>query len=72
MKRFLNTLLQFVVLSIVLHLLFDIVGWLIFNAPIKNKQIIISLITISWVMYMYRDKFFQKFPSNQLKKKTLP
>lgn len=38
MKRFLNTLLQFVVLSIVLHLLFDIVGWLVFNAPIKNKQ----------------------------------
>lgn len=66
MKRFLNTLLQFVVLSIVLHLLFDIVivGWLVFNAPIKNKQIIISLITISWVMYMYRDKFFQKFTSN--------
>ncbi|EEK88500.1 MULTISPECIES: hypothetical protein [Bacillus] len=64
MKRFLNTLLQFIVLSIVLHLLFDIVGWLVFNAPIKNKQIIISLITISWVMYMYRDKFFQKFTSN--------
>ncbi|PFB88778.1 hypothetical protein CN273_03425 [Bacillus thuringiensis] len=64
MKRFLNTLLQFVVLSIVLHLLFDIVSWLVFNAPIKNKQIIISLITISWVMYMYRDKFFQKFTSN--------
>ncbi|WP_226603965.1 hypothetical protein [Bacillus cereus] len=63
MKRFLYTLLQFVVLSIVLHLLFDIVGWLVFNAPIKNKQIIISLITISWVMYMYRDKFFQKFTS---------
>ncbi|MFI8675523.1 hypothetical protein [Bacillus thuringiensis] len=64
MKRFLNTLLQFVVLSIVLHSLFDIVGWLVFNALIKNKQIIISLITISWVMYMYRDKFFQKFTSN--------
>ncbi|KAB0445698.1 hypothetical protein CH334_16075 [Lysinibacillus sp. VIA-II-2016] len=64
MKRFLNTLLQFVVLSIVLHLLFDIVGWLVFNAPIKNKQLIIFLITISWVMYMYRDKFFQKFTSN--------
>ncbi|MBJ7929303.1 MULTISPECIES: hypothetical protein [Bacillus cereus group] len=66
MKRFLNTLLQFVVLSIVLHLLFDIVivSWLVFNEPIKNKQIIISLITISWVMYMYRDKFFQKFTSN--------
>ncbi|WP_179884281.1 hypothetical protein [Bacillus toyonensis] len=41
MKRFLNTLLQFVVLSIVLHLLFDIVivGWLVFNAPIKNNLI---------------------------------
>ncbi|MES9695643.1 hypothetical protein ABWK39_30220 [Bacillus toyonensis] len=66
MKRFLNTLLQFVVLSIVLHLLFDIVivDWLVFNEPIKNKQIIISLITISWVMYMYRDNFFQKFTSN--------
>ncbi|EMN7727852.1 hypothetical protein WB980_006458 [Bacillus cereus] len=64
MKRFLNTLLQFVVLSIVLHLLFDIVGWLVLNATIKNKQIIISLITISWVMYMYRDKLFQKFTSN--------
>ncbi|PGU12161.1 hypothetical protein COD21_06570 [Bacillus cereus] len=64
MKRFLNTLLQFVVLSIVLHLLFDIVGWLVLNATIKNKQIIISLITISWVMYMHRDKFFQKFTSN--------
>ncbi|PFM64103.1 hypothetical protein COJ48_12080 [Bacillus cereus] len=56
-KRFLNTLLQFVVLSIVLHLLFDIAGWLIFNAPIKNKEIIIPLITTTWLMYMYRDKF---------------
>ncbi|EEL84507.1 hypothetical protein bcere0029_57790 [Bacillus cereus AH1272] len=64
MKRFLNTLLQFVVLSIALHLLFDIVGWLVFNAPIKNKQIIISLLTTSWLMYMYRDKFFKAFTSN--------
>ncbi|MBM6648403.1 hypothetical protein [Bacillus sp. RIT 809] len=64
MKRFLNTLLQFVVLSIVLHLLFDIVGWLVFNAPIKNKEIIISLITTSWLTYMYRDKFFKAFTSN--------
>ncbi|EJV82897.1 hypothetical protein ACQKOD_11700 [Bacillus mycoides] len=64
MKRFLNTLLQFVVLSIVLHLLFDIVGWLVFNAPIKNKQIFISFITASWLMYMYRDKFFKAFTSN--------
>ncbi|MGH1008746.1 hypothetical protein ACTFRO_16470 [Bacillus cereus group sp. MYBK163-2] len=63
-EKIFNTLLQFVVLSNVLHLLFDIVGWLVFNAPIKNKQIIISLITISWVMYMYRDNFFQKFTSN--------
>ncbi len=38
MKRFFKTLLQFVVLSITLHLLFDIVGWLVFNAPIQNKQ----------------------------------
>ena len=36
MKRFLNTLFQFVVLSIVLHLLFDIVGWLVFNAPTNH------------------------------------
>ncbi|HDR7658005.1 hypothetical protein [Bacillus wiedmannii] len=64
MKRFLNTLLQFVVLSITLHLLFDIVGWLVFNAPFKNKQIIISLLTTSWLMYMYRDKFFKTFTSN--------
>ncbi|EEM95165.1 hypothetical protein P4388_26295 [Bacillus thuringiensis] len=64
MKRFLNTLLQFVVLSIALHLLFDIVGWLVFNAPIKNKVSIISLLTASWLMYMYRDKFFKAFTSN--------
>ncbi|MES5893345.1 MULTISPECIES: hypothetical protein [Bacillus cereus group] len=64
MKRFLNTLLQFIVLSIVLHLSFDIVGWLVFNAQIKNKEIIISLITTSWLMYMYRDKFFKAFTSN--------
>ncbi|WP_263704749.1 hypothetical protein [Bacillus thuringiensis] len=64
MKRFFNTLLQFVVLSIALHVLFDIVGWLLFNAPIKNKQTIISLITASWLMYMYRDKFFKAFNSN--------
>ncbi|MBK5451924.1 hypothetical protein JFU18_25815 [Bacillus sp. TH22] len=64
MKRFLNTLLQFVVLSIALHLLFDIVGRLVFNAPIKNKQIIIPLLTTSWLMYMYRDKFFKAFTSN--------
>ncbi len=70
MKRFLNTLLQFVVLSILLHLLFDIVGWLVFNAPIKNKQIIISLITISWVMYMYRDKFFSKVHFKLTKKEN--
>ncbi|MGH1284217.1 hypothetical protein [Bacillus toyonensis] len=64
MKRLLNTLLQFVVLSIALHLLFDIVGWFVFNAPIENKQIVISLITTSWLMYMYRDKFFRAFTSN--------
>ncbi|MDJ1474344.1 hypothetical protein QBX67_02585 [Bacillus sp. LS15-K4] len=64
MKRFLNTLLQFVVLSIALHLLFDIVGWLVFNAPIKNKVSIISFITVSWLMYMYLDKFFKAFTSN--------
>ncbi len=59
MKRFFKTLLQFVVLSITLHVLFDIVGWLVFNAPIQNKQSIISLLTISWLMYMYRDKFLK-------------
>ncbi|MGG0120915.1 hypothetical protein [Bacillus paranthracis] len=64
MKRFFKTLLQFVVLSIALHVLFDIVGWLVFNAPIQNKQSIISLLTISWLMYMYRDKFFKTFTSN--------
>lgn len=64
MKRFLNTLLQFVILSIALHVLFDIIGWLVFNTPIENKQIIISLITVSWLMYMYRDKFFKAFTSN--------
>ncbi|WP_259415958.1 hypothetical protein [Bacillus toyonensis] len=64
MKRFLNTLLQFVVLSIMLHLSFDIVGWLVFSAPIENKQIIISLITTSWLMYMYSDKFFRTYTSN--------
>ncbi|MDR4902715.1 hypothetical protein P4T54_21505 [Bacillus mycoides] len=64
MKRFFKTLLQFVVLSIALHLLFDIVGWLVFNAPIKNKQIFISFITASWLMYMYRDKFFKAFTPN--------
>ncbi|KXI99879.1 hypothetical protein ACS49_08770 [Bacillus cereus] len=64
MKRFFKTLLQFVVLSITPHVLFDIVGWLVFNAPIQNKQSIISLLTISWLMYMYRDKFFKTFTSN--------
>ncbi|MFE9077668.1 hypothetical protein [Bacillus mobilis] len=64
MKRFFKTLLQFVVLSFALHLLFDIVGWLVFNAPIQNKQSIISLLTASWLMYMYRDKFFKVFTSN--------
>ncbi|WP_270606999.1 hypothetical protein [Bacillus mobilis] len=64
MKRFFKTLLQFVVLSFALHLLFDIVGWLVFNAPIQNKQSIISLLTASWLMYMYRDKFFKAFTSN--------
>ncbi|QWG45806.1 hypothetical protein EXW31_16745 [Bacillus mycoides] len=59
MKRFLNTLLQFVVLSIALHLLFDIVGWLIFNAPIENKGALISYISTLWLMYMYRDKLLQ-------------
>ncbi|MDA1880072.1 hypothetical protein [Bacillus cereus group sp. BY10-2LC] len=64
MKRFFNTLLQFVVLSIALHVLFDIVGWLVFSAPIKNKVSIISLLTASWLMYIYRDKFFKAFNSN--------
>ncbi|MGD6890938.1 hypothetical protein [Bacillus mobilis] len=64
MKRFFKTLLQFVVLSIALHLLFDIIGWLVFNAPIKNKVSIISLLTASWLMYMYRDKFLKTFTSN--------
>ncbi|MGE7859907.1 hypothetical protein ACQKOA_02455 [Bacillus mobilis] len=64
MKRFFKTLLQFVVLSFALHLLFDIVGWLVFNAPIQNKQSIISLLTASWLMYMYRDKFFKVLTSN--------
>ncbi|MGE1127688.1 hypothetical protein [Bacillus wiedmannii] len=64
MKRFFKTLLQFVVLSMALHLLFDIVGWLVFNAPIKNKVSIISLLTASWLMYMYRDKIFKAFTSN--------
>ncbi|WP_002146474.1 hypothetical protein [Bacillus cereus] len=64
MKRFLKTLLLFVVLSIVLHLLFDIAGWLLFKAPIKNKEIFISFITATWLMYMYRDKFFKAFTSN--------
>ncbi|EEK78031.1 hypothetical protein [Bacillus cereus] len=64
MKRFFKTLLLFVVLSIALHLLFDIVGWLVFNAPIKNKVIIISFITATWLMYMYRDKFLKALISN--------
>ena len=38
MKRFLNTLLQFVVLSIVLHLLFDIVGWLVSMHQLKQTN----------------------------------
>ncbi|EJV70109.1 MULTISPECIES: hypothetical protein [Bacillus cereus group] len=59
MKRFLNTLLQFAVLSIALHLLFDIVGWLVFNAPIENKGALISYISTLWLMYMYRDKLLQ-------------
>ncbi|SCB69333.1 hypothetical protein [Bacillus mycoides] len=59
MKRFLNTLLQFVVLSIALHLLFDIVGWLVFNAPIENKGALISYISTLWLMYIYRDKLLQ-------------
>ncbi|PIE94000.1 hypothetical protein CO726_17475 [Bacillus fungorum] len=49
---------------IALHLLFDIVGWLVFNVPIKNKEIIIPLLTTSWLLYMYRDKFFKAFTSN--------
>ncbi|KAB2442052.1 hypothetical protein [Bacillus luti] len=64
MKRFSKTLLLFVVLSIALHLLFDIVGWLVFGAPIKNKDIIISFITATWLMYMYRDKFLKALISN--------
>ncbi|MDP1459559.1 hypothetical protein Q8G37_24395 [Bacillus wiedmannii] len=64
MKRFFKTLLQFVVLSIALHVLFDIFGWLVFNAPIQNKLSIISLLTTSWIMYMYRDNFFKTFTSN--------
>ncbi|HDR7794545.1 TPA: hypothetical protein QCY19_003187 [Bacillus luti] len=56
MKRFLKTLLLFVVLSFALHLLFDIVGWLIFKSPIENKNTLISYITTLWLMYMYRDK----------------
>ncbi|MEM5672063.1 hypothetical protein AAHB54_13145 [Bacillus cereus] len=57
--------LAFVAASlIVLHVLFDIVGWLVFNAPIQNKVSIISFITASWLMYMYRDKFFKAFTSN--------
>ncbi|KAA0760548.1 hypothetical protein [Bacillus sp. SH5-2] len=64
MKRFFKTLLLFVVLSIALHLLFDIVGWLVFSAPIKNKDIIISFITATWLMYMYRDKFLKALISN--------
>ncbi|HGH7182913.1 hypothetical protein DXB51_13985 [Bacillus cereus] len=64
MKRFSKTLLLFVVLSIALHLLFDIVGWLVFSAPIKNKEIIISFITATWLMYMYRDKFLKALISN--------
>ncbi|MBE7106737.1 hypothetical protein FT637_28205 [Bacillus cereus] len=67
MKRFLNTLLQFVVLSIALHLLFDIAGWLVFNAPIENKKIIISFITATWLMYMHRDKFLQFLPPTNFK-----
>ncbi|CAM4082248.1 hypothetical protein bcgnr5390_08850 [Bacillus luti] len=64
MKRFSKTLLLFVILSIALHLLFDIVGWLVFSAPIKNKDIIISFITATWLMYMYRDKFLKALISN--------
>ncbi|PEC19880.1 hypothetical protein [Bacillus cereus] len=56
--------LKFVVLSIVLHLLFDIAGFLLFNVPIENKNIFISFITATWLMYIYRDKFFQMFTSN--------
>ncbi|EJR35799.1 MULTISPECIES: hypothetical protein [Bacillus] len=59
MKRFFKTLLQFVVLSIALHLLFDIVGWFVFNAPIENKGTLISYISTLWLMYMYRDKLLQ-------------
>lgn len=59
MKRFFKTLLQFVVLSIALHLLFDIVGWLVFSAPIENKGALISYISALWLMYMYRDKLLQ-------------
>jgi hypothetical protein len=59
MKRYFKTLLQFVVLLIVLHLLFDIVGWLVFNAPFENKGALISYISTLWLMYMYRDKLIQ-------------
>ncbi|MBE7123326.1 hypothetical protein [Bacillus cereus] len=67
MKRYLKTLLLFVVLSIALHFLFDIAGWLVFNAPIENKKIIISFITATWLMYMYRDKFLQFLPPTNFK-----
>ncbi|MFK4425574.1 hypothetical protein ACQKFK_12975 [Bacillus mycoides] len=59
MKRFFKTLLQFVVLSFALHLLFDIVGWLAFNAPFENKGALISYISALWLIYMYRVKLLQ-------------
>ncbi|MED0873160.1 hypothetical protein [Bacillus mobilis] len=59
MKRFLNTLLQFVVLSFALHLLFDVVGWFVFKAPVENKGALISYISTLWLLYMYRDKLLQ-------------
>lgn len=51
MKRFFKTLLQFVVLSIALHLLFDIVGWLVFKA--NSKQTNHYFINYSLMAYVH-------------------
>ncbi|PFZ02475.1 hypothetical protein COL60_27330 [Bacillus pseudomycoides] len=50
------------VFCIVLNILFDIVGWLIFKKQIVNKTIIIPVIMSGWTLYIFRYKILPKIP----------
>jgi len=63
MIRYLKFSLQFVVLCIVLTLLFDMIGWFIFQKKqIENKTVIIPLIMAGWTLYIFRYKTPSKTP----------